>query len=190
MPVLRIAELGNPILREKAHIVSDPSTHEIKRVIQDLWDTKESLRAAGLAAPQIHVSYQVIVLGLAPKDAAETARSEIPPLTLINPGYEPLSDEMDVFWEASFSIPGYRGIVPRYRHIRYWGTHPDGTHVEGSAWDYHARLIQHECDHLNGILYIDQLQDLTTLVSNNEFHHWVNKRLSGDPRYGDLKETS
>lgn len=183
MAVLKIAEIGNPCLKEIAQIVSDPQSIDTKRLIQDLWDTKDSLKAAGLAAPQIHASARIIVMGLSPKDAADTERMEIPKITLINPGFQAVCDETSDFWEASFSVPGYRGIVPRYTDIRYWGSLPDGSHVEIRAKGYHARLFQHEYDHLDGILYTSRIIPPFELVSNGEFHHWAHKRLSGDPRY-------
>lgn len=168
MAILKIARMGDPILRRRAEAVPDPAAPEIARLVADMIETLADADGAGLAAPQVHVSRRVVIFHVprerADNDGApEGAPDGTVPLTvLINPEIEPLSDEMAPGWEACLSVPDLMGMVPRYRSIRYRGRTPDGGVIERTATGFHARVVQHECDHLDGVLYPQRMTDLTT----------------------------
>lgn len=168
MAILKIARMGDPILRRRAEPVSDPTAPEIARLVADMIETLADADGAGLAAPQVHVSRRVVIFhvprqradnGAAPEGAPDGA---VPLTVLINPEIEPLSDERTPGWEACLSVPDLMGMVPRYRTIRYRGRAPDGGVIERTATGFHARVVQHECDHLDGVLYPQRMTDLTT----------------------------
>ena len=166
MAILKIARMGHPVLRVPADPVADPGASEIKRLIADMIDTMHDAQGVGLAAPQVHVAKRVVIFHV-PHDRIENeADEESPydpqPLTvLINPEIEPLSEELTVDWEACLSVPGMMGMVPRFAHIRYRGIVADGTLMERTAEGFHARVVQHECDHLDGLLYPLRMTDFS-----------------------------
>ncbi|MEC7987242.1 MAG: peptide deformylase [Myxococcota bacterium] len=149
MSIRKIAKLGHPILRQKAQLVSlaDLKTNEIKRLIQDMLETVIDADGAGLAAPQVHVSKRIVLL-----DIEEFEGFQI----WINPTIRPLSEEHMVTFEGCLSVPGMRGAVARPDHIQVSGLYPDGTTFDIELEGYSAIVAQHECDHLDGILYIDR----------------------------------
>jgi peptide deformylase len=187
MAILKIARMGHPALAQKAQAVADPTAPEIQRLVRDMIETMIDANGAGLAAPQVHVPLQLAVFQ-APESRAEQGLSEAErydhtaPLTvLINPMIELLGDETEGGWEGCLSIPGMRGFVERPAHIRYRGVDHDGKPVERSARGFHARVVQHELDHLDGILYPQRMRDLTKLIFESEARHWTAPATEDEP---------
>ncbi|MFQ5938703.1 MAG: peptide deformylase [Alphaproteobacteria bacterium] len=167
MAILKIARMGHPMLQQRAEAVADPTAPEIKALIADMIETMADADGAGLAAPQIHVPKRVVIFRVASQRAAEDAEDqEAEPVgltVLVNPVVEPLTRETALGWEGCLSLPGLIGAVPRYTRVRYRGATPEGAAIEREAGGFHARVIQHECDHLDGILYPMRMTDLTLL---------------------------
>ncbi|WP_448208507.1 peptide deformylase [Azospirillum sp. sgz302134] len=181
MALLKIARMGHPVLRKVAAPVSDPTDPEIRRLAADMIDTMFDAPGVGLAAPQVHESRRIIVFRV---PADRSGGESVEPTVLINPVIEPVGEEMALGWEGCLSVPGMRGIVPRHARIRYRGVGMDGEPIEREAAGFHARVIQHENDHLDGILYIDRMTDLRYLAFNEEAHH-VAEALAGDDEPDD-----
>jgi peptide deformylase len=158
MPILKIARMGHPVLKRRADPVVDPQAPEIRRLIADMIETMEDAGGAGLAAPQVHVPLRLVIFH-AP--AARTGADTVPLTVLINPEITPLDDETQVGYEGCLSLPGLTGAVPRFARIRYRGLDGDGNPLERDAEGFHARVVQHECDHLDGILYPARMADLS-----------------------------
>ena len=155
-----ILKMGDARLRLVAREVEDPCDPSVGTLVADMLDTMHASNGVGLAAPQVGVDLRVMVFGFeeSPRYPGEPP---VPVTALINPTFEPLSTETEDGWEGCLSIPGMRGLVPRATHIRYAGDLPDGTRLVREARGFHARVFQHEYDHLNGILYVERLTDLT-----------------------------
>ena len=162
MAVKPVLKMGDPRLRQVCEPVREFGTQALRELVTDMFDTMRAENGAGLAAIQIGVPLRVVIFGFE-HNSRYPECPPIPETVLINPEIEPLSDEMATGWEGCLSIPGLRGLVPRYTHIRYRGFDPAGEPLEVEARDFHARVIQHECDHLDGILYPQRMTDLTTL---------------------------
>ena len=166
MAILKIARMGHPVLKRSADPVLDPKTPEIQQLIRDMLDTLADIGGAGLAAPQVHVPLRLVIFHV---PAARAAREEgagsagVPMTVLINPEITPLADETAPGIEACLSVPGLAGLVPRYTHIRYRGLDQHGAAIDREAHGFHARVVQHECDHLDGILYPMRMTDLSSL---------------------------
>jgi peptide deformylase len=162
MPILKIARMGHPVLRGKAAPVQDPRAPDIRRLAADMLETMEDANGAGLAAPQVHVPLRLVMFHV---PAHRTTEGEGPPpqgLTILtNPVIEPLDEEKELGWEGCLSLPGMLGAVPRFKRIRYRGLDLDGNPIEREASGFHARVVQHECDHLDGILYPQRMEDLS-----------------------------
>ena len=158
-PVLR---MGHPELRRVAAPVSDSElgTVRLASLVEDLWDTMAARGGVGLAATQIGEPHRVVVFGME-SSARYPHAPAIPRTALVNPVIEPLDDEMDEAWEGCLSVPGLRGLVPRYRRIRYRGLTPEGARIEREVEHFHSRVVQHECDHLDGILYPMRMTDMS-----------------------------
>ena len=179
MAILKIARMGHPVLATPARAVSDPTSPEIRRLINDMVETMIDANGAGLAAPQVHVPLRLVVFQ-APEGRTDPGLSEAErfdrtaPLTvLINPEIEVLSQDPEGGWEGCLSVPGLRGFVERPFHIRYRGYDLEGTQVTRTAKGFHARVVQHECDHLDGILYPSRMTDLGKLIFESETRHWA-----------------
>ncbi|MGA9794341.1 MAG: peptide deformylase [Rhizomicrobium sp.] len=179
MAILKIARMGHPVLGQKAAAVADPAAAEIRRLVADMIETMIDANGAGLAAPQVHVPLRVVVFQ-APEERSDPGLSEAErydhtaPLTvLVNPQIEILDDSREAGWEGCLSVPGLRGVVERAAHIRYRGFGLDGKLVERVARGFHARVVQHECDHLDGILYPSRMRDLRQLIFESETQHWT-----------------
>lgn len=178
MALLKIARMGHPVLMRKADPVADPSAPEIKRLVADMVETMVDANGAGLAAPQVHVPLRVVVFQ-APADRSDGLSEEerfehTAPLTvLINPEIEILGPEREAGWEGCLSVPGLRGLVERSAHIRYRGTDHEGHAIDRIAKGFHARVVQHEVDHLDGTLYPQRMSDLKTLIFESEIRHWL-----------------
>ncbi|MEK9672874.1 MAG: peptide deformylase [Rhodospirillaceae bacterium] len=160
MAILKIARMGHPVLAAKAHPVSDPTDPRIQRLIADMMETMAHAPGVGLAAPQVHVPLRIVVLRV-PGNRTDDGK-EVPLTALINPEIEPVGEETALGWEACLSLPKMTGQVPRHTQIKYHFTGPDGKLVGREATGYHARVVQHECDHLDGILYPMRMTDLST----------------------------
>lgn len=181
MAILKIARMGHPVLSRPADPVADPTTPEIARLVQDMVETMIDANGAGLAAPQVHVPLRLVIFQApsARNAAADTLSDEerydhTAPLTvLINPQIEILSDARETGWEGCLSVPGLRGLVERPSHIRYRGLDLAGRPIERIARGFHARVVQHECDHLDGILYPQRMQDLKQFIFESEAAHWT-----------------
>ena len=174
MALLKIARMGHPVLRQVAEPVVDPKAPEIRQLVKDMVDTLADVGGVGLAAPQVHVAKRVLVFSVPAERAsgeAEEATEAVPLTTLINPEIEPLSDEMALGWEACLSVPDLMGLVPRYTGIRYHGLGLDGQVIEREARGFHARVVQHEADHLDGKLYPYRMPDLGRLIFQSELKH-------------------
>ncbi len=181
MAILKIARMGHPVLAQKAEPVANPSAPEIRRLIADMVETMVDANGAGLAAPQVHVPLRLVVFQ-APESRADEGLSEAErfdhtaPLTvLINPELELLEGETEGGWEGCLSVPGLRGFVERPAHIRYRGIDHEGAAIIRTARGFHARVVQHECDHLDGILYPQRMSDLTKLIFDSEARHFLDQ---------------
>ncbi len=153
--------MGDPLLLQEAKRVSKFNTPELDALIQDMKDTMAALNGAGLAAPQIGVDQQVVIFGVDYNSRYPKAEA-VPFTILINPVVTPLSKKMEEDWEGCLSVPGLRGMVPRYSQIRYEGVDQFSNAIDRSVEGFHARVVQHECDHLHGILYPMRITDFRT----------------------------
>jgi len=179
MAILKIARMGHPVLARRAEPVRDPAAPEIHRLVADMLETMVDAGGAGLAAPQVHLPLRVVVFQ-APGERSDEGLADAErfdhtaPLTvLINPEIEILSEEREGGWEGCLSVPGLRGFVERPTHISYRGFDHEGHPIVRTAKGFHARVVQHECDHLDGILYPRRMTDLTKLIFESEARHWV-----------------
>ncbi len=154
-----VLKMGDPCLLQLAQRVEQLDTPALKELLQDMQDTMAALNGAGLAAPQIGVSLQVVIFGVEHSQRYPDAES-VPFTVLLNPVLTPLTEQMEEDWEGCLSIPGMRGLVPRYTRLRYQGVDAYGAPVDRIVTGFHARVVQHECDHLNGILYPMRINDL------------------------------
>jgi peptide deformylase len=178
MAILKIARMGHPILLERAHPILDPGAEQVRSLVADMTETMLDAEGIGLAAPQVHRPLRLILF----LDAEE--RVEVPgrrPIALINPEIEPLDDALEPGWEGCLSIPGLRGVVPRYRRIAYRGLTLEGRTIEREAQGLHARVVQHEVDHLDGVLYPMRMPDLSRLSFETELRHFVAEPEQGGP---------
>jgi len=178
MAILKIARMGHPVLATPARPVTDPLHPEIRRLVNDMVETMIDANGAGLAAPQVHVPLRVVVFQ-APEGRSDPGLSEAErfdhtaPLTvLINPEIEVLGPGQEGGWEGCLSVPGLRGWVERADHIRYRGIGLEGEKIERVARGFHARVVQHECDHLEGRLYTSRITDMTRLIFESEIRHF------------------
>ena len=161
MAILKIARMGNPVLMRPAEPVADPTSPEIKRLVADMIDTMVDADGRGLAATQVHVPQRVVVFRPPPDDPTTSDGRTVPVLALVNPEVTFLTDETEEGWEGCLSVPGLRGMVSRFRRLRYEGLDPSGTPIRREVEGFHARVVQHECDHLDGVLYPMRMQDFT-----------------------------
>ena len=163
-PVLR---MGDPVLYQRAEPVAQFNTPELAQLLRDMDDTMRSKQGAGIAAPQIGVSLQVVIFGVGANPRYPDAE-EVPYTVLINPILEPIGDVMEEGWEGCLSVPGMRGVVARHAKLRYRGFDQFGTAIDRTASGFHARVVQHETDHLLGILYPMRIRDLRQFGFNEE----------------------
>ena len=185
MAILKIARMGHPVLGRPALPVADPAAPAIARLIEDMVDTLVDAKGAGLAAPQVHVPLRLVLFRVPPgremaqeesdsgeSDGEESDSAPAPalesPTVLINPEIEPIGESMVEDMEACLSLPGLAGMVPRHDRLRYRWTDTEGRTHECEARGFHARVVQHECDHLDGILYPMRMTDLSTLAFASE----------------------
>jgi peptide deformylase len=159
--------MGDPRLLEPARPVERFDTQELHALIADMDDTMRARDGAGLAAPQIGVGLQVVIFGVEHNPRYPEAEA-VPYTVLINPLITPVGADMEEGWEGCLSVPGMRGLVPRYKQVRYRGCDPDGRAIDRTVSGFHARVVQHECDHLAGILYPMRIRDLRNFGFNEE----------------------
>jgi peptide deformylase len=160
MAIRDVLRMGDPRLLEVSAPVTKFGTAELRQLIRDMQDTMHHLSGAGLAAPQIGVSQRVVMFGVDHNPRYPDAE-DVPFTVLINPVLTPIGETMEEGWEGCLSVPGMRGLVPRWLELQYSGMDPEGNPIERSARDFHARVVQHEVDHLDGILYPRRIHDLT-----------------------------
>ena len=160
MAVRAVLKMGEPLLLHVAKPVERFATTELRNLIADMLDTMRALNGAGLAAPQIGVSLQVVIFG-GFKSPRYPDAEDIPFTVLINPELNPLNEEQEEDWEGCLSVPGMRGIVPRYTALRYQGRDAEGAPIDRTVGGFHARVVQHEVDHLRGILYPMRIRDMS-----------------------------
>lgn len=159
MAVRPILKMGEPVLYEVARPVEKFDTPELHQLISDMRETMIAANGAGLAAPQIGVGQRVVIFEVMNNPRYPDVEP-VPETILINPVITPLSDELEDGWEGCLSVPGMRGVVPRYAHLRYAGFDQYGKPFEREVKGFHARVVQHECDHLDGVLYPFRVRDL------------------------------
>lgn len=158
MAVKSVLKMGDPVLLQRAAEVEQFDTPELHALIQDMRDTMEAMDGAGIAAPQIGVSLRVVIFGVGQNPRYPDAE-EVPYTVLINPQITPLGNEMENGWEGCLSVPGLRGVVPRHARVHYTGFDQFGKPIDRVVKGFHARVVQHECDHLDGILYPMRIAD-------------------------------
>ena len=158
MAILKIARMGHPVLLQKCLPVADPGAPEIRRLVADMMQTMEDAPGVGLAAPQVYQALRLFVFRV-PGGRQDPADAPVGNTVLINPSVEPIGEETALGWEGCLSIPDLRAAVPRAVRIRYRGTDCDGNTIEREASGFHARVVQHEYDHLDGILYPMRMTD-------------------------------
>ncbi len=179
MAILKIARMGHPVLARVAEPVADPTAPDIRALVADMVETMIDANGAGLAAPQVYVPKRVVIFQAPPErapeglDEAEVFDHTAALTVLINPEIEVLTTELEPGWEGCLSVPGLRGLVPRYTEILYRGYGLDGLPVERRARGFHARVVQHECDHLDGVLYPQRMTDLGELIFESEVRHRI-----------------
>lgn len=162
MAVREILKMGDPRLLRVAQAVREFDTPELHALVADMFDTMAAAQGAGLAAPQIGVDLQLVIFGFDKSERYPDAPA-VPQTVLVNPLITPLADEMVEGWEGCLSVPGLRGVVPRFARVRYRGWDAKGVLIEREVDGFHARVVQHECDHLIGRLYPTRMTDLTKL---------------------------
>ena len=174
MAIKSVLRMGEESLFEPSKEVAQFNTQSLEALLSDMWDTMAAENGAGIAAPQIGVNLRVVIFGYEenPRYPDEDA---IPQTVLINPVITPIGDEVEEGWEGCLSVPGMRGLVPRFTHIRYQGFDQFGNPIDREVTGFHARVVQHECDHLDGILYPERIEDMSyfgfceELEKNNYF---------------------
>jgi peptide deformylase len=177
MSILKVARLGHPVLRK---VTENLSQRELQspawqKFIDDMIDTMKEYDGVGLAADQVHESKQIAVLEVA-DNPRYPEKPRVPLTVLVNPTITPLSEEMEEDWEGCLSIPDLRGMVPRYKSIRVQALDRQGKEIDFVANEFHARVVQHEFDHLNGKVYLDRMSDFSTLTFLQEFaRYWMRR---------------
>lgn len=177
MAILKVARLGNPVLRKMAEELppDQPASLQLQKFIDDMIETMKEYDGVGLAAPQVHVSQKLAVLEVA-DNPRYPHKPRVPLAVLVNPKITPLSNETEEDWEGCLSVPEIRGRVPRYTNIRVEARDRNGRELNFVAAGFHARVIQHEWDHLNGKLFLDRMRDFSTLTYLQEFaRYWSEK---------------
>ncbi len=180
MTIQTVLRMGHPLLLQKAAPVEAFDTPELHSLIEDMEDTMASMHGAGLAAPQIGISRRVVIFGQKTDAEQQNPRypdaGDVPYTVLINPELKPMSEEVEEGWEGCLSVPGMRGLVPRYIDLHYSGFNQYGEPISRTVSGFHARVVQHECDHLDGLLYPMRMTDLSSfgyidvLFPNQDIH--------------------
>jgi peptide deformylase len=171
--ILRVARIGHPVLRAAAREVAREAipSPDFQRLLRDMAETMHDYEGVGLAGPQVHLGLRVAVIEVPASD--ERSRDAVPFTVLVNPRVTPLGDEKEDGWEGCLSVPGLRGVVPRFRRLRLDALDAKGQPYSLEAEGFFARVIQHECDHLDGSVYLDRMPDLRTLSFLREFERFA-----------------
>jgi len=165
MALLKIARMGHPVLRGIAAAVDEPTAPWVRRLVADMVETMEDASGTGIAAPQVHQPHRIVIFRVPAERLTELPDDVAQDLTvLINPVVAPIGQERALGWEGCLSVPGLRGVVPRPLRVHYRGTGLDGEIIDREVEGFHARVVQHECDHLDGILYPQRMTDHRLLV--------------------------
>jgi peptide deformylase len=174
--ILKVARIGHPVVRSEARLVRPEvlASADFQRLVDDMIDTMHEYDGVGLAGPQVHVGLRVAVIEVPASD--ERARAAVPLTVLVNPRVTPLGEEKEQAWEGCLSVPDLRGVVPRWRRIRLEALDRLGAPHAIEAEGFFARVIQHECDHLDGGVYLDRMEGLRTLSFLREFERFVASR--------------
>ncbi|MCF8481562.1 MAG: peptide deformylase [Rhodospirillum sp.] len=178
MALLKIARMGTPVLAGVARPVTDPTAPDIARLVDDMRETLADSGGVGLAAPQVHVPLRLVIFHV-PSNRTGEDEGAVPETVLINPVITPLGEERAEDWEGCLSLPGLTGRVSRFTHIRYEGLDLSGAPLSREARGFHARVVQHECDHLDGVLYPMRMSDMA------EFGYVEEMRKALAPRRGE-----
>ncbi|MEL6962578.1 MAG: peptide deformylase [Pseudomonadota bacterium] len=184
MAILKIARMGHSVLVDPAASIEDPTAERIQRLIGHMKETMADAQGIGLAAPQVYQSIRLIMF-LDAADREDAVDRE--PVVLINPEIEHFNDDVEYGIEGCLSIPGLQGLVPRHAHIGYRGVSPDGRLIEREAKGLHARVVQHEVDHLDGVLYTMRMTDLTKLAFDSEMKHVI-ERTQAEARMAEVNQ--
>ena len=173
MSILKVARIGHPVIRAVAKPVPKQAFRDplFQRLIDDMRETMYEYEGVGLAGPQVHESWRLAVIEL----AGSEDRAEVPFMVLVNPVITPLSDERETAWEGCLSVPDLRGAVPRLKQLKLDALDRDGKPYSLEASDFFARVIQHECDHLDGCVYLDRMADMRSLSFIKEFEDHVHQ---------------
>ncbi len=175
MSILKVARIGHPVVRSPAQAVRKEALRDrlFQKLIDDMRETMHEYEGVGLAAPQVHEGLRLAVIEVPGSD--ERARAEVPFMVLVNPMVTPIGDERAEGWEGCLSIPDLRGVVPRWKRLRLEALDREGKPYSLEAQDFFARVVQHECDHLDGNVYLDRMADMRSLTFIKEFedhaHH-------------------
>tara|TARA_Y100001935_G_C17101378_1_gene406156 strand:- start:166 stop:696 length:531 start_codon:yes stop_codon:yes gene_type:complete len=174
MSILKIAKLGHPVLLEKSKEIVKFSTDSLKKTVYDMSETMIDYNGIGLAAPQVHLSKRIIIF----RNPDIEEKNKIQITVIINPIFKPISNDTEDDWEGCLSIPGMQGLVTRYKKINYYGYDLDGNKIKKEAEGLHARVVQHEIDHLDGILYTSRLKDKKAFGFEKEIiEFWKNETI-------------
>ena len=176
MSILKVARMGHPVLRARARAIDigEIKSSRIQQLIDDMFETMKEYQGVGLAAPQVHASILLFVAGFAPDPDGEEAEERVPLMTVINPEITVASPEMVEDWEGCLSVPDLRGKVPRFTRVRVEAYGHDGKQLRFDAAGFHARVVQHECDHLDGKVYLDRMRSMESLSFLPEFRrYWL-----------------
>ena len=174
MSILKIAQIGHPVLREVAAPISveDITSEPVQNLINDMTDTMREYGGVGLAAPQVHNSVRMVLVEVS-GNTRYTEAPDIPLVALINPVLTPMSEDMEDGWESCLSVDGFRGRVPRYTKLHCDALDREGKSITLDVDGFFARVLQHECDHLEGYLYVDRMRDMSTFTTMDNFmRHW------------------
>jgi peptide deformylase len=186
--ILKIARIGHPVVRAPAREVPPEKVRapDLQRLLDDMVETMHEYDGVGLAAPQIHVGLRLAVLEVPASD--ERAPEPVPLLVLVNPRLTPLGEERVPGWEGCLSVPDLRGLVPRHRRVRLQALDREGTAIDLEAQGFFARVLQHECDHLDGRVYLDRMEGLRSLSFLREFHRFHGEAATRPDHDGDDDE--
>jgi peptide deformylase len=183
MAILKVARMGHPVLRARARAIepAEISTPRIQQLIDDMFETMREYQGVGLAAPQVHQSLRLFVAGFPPDDEDDTRATRVPLMALINPEVLPVGQEIVEDWEGCLSIPDIRGRVPRAEQISVRAFDRKGKRLEMRAGGFTARVIQHETDHLNGVLFFDRMKSFESLTFLDEFgRYWSGEEVKAE----------
>ena len=167
MAIREVLKMGNPFLLQVAEPVTEFGSSALDALVEDMFDTMHAQEGAGLAAPQIGVGLRVVIFGVEANPRYPEVEA-VPTTVLVNPLVEVLDSTLEEDWEGCLSVPGLRGLVPRYRRIRYRGFDQQGQPIDRIAEGFHARVVQHECDHLDGVLYPQRMRDMRQFAFESE----------------------